>query len=126
MNLRGSVKIAMALALIGLGAAVIIPNFVRVRMTRAQNTCLDVNLKALAEAKNNWATQNAKAPGTVPDPSDILPYLPGRKMPECPAGGAYHIGPVGTLPSCSFNHEALQDLPVLRATISKPKSPQGH
>ena len=33
---------------------------------------------------------------------DILPELPGHKIPKCPAGGEYILGDIGTMPKCTI------------------------
>jgi hypothetical protein len=52
----------------------------------------------LEKGKTNGATVTA---------ADITPYLVGKRMPVCPAGGRYTIGKVGDKPTCSIPGHAL-------------------
>ena len=105
MKLRLSIKIAMAVALVGVLAAIGIPNYIKVRMAPSGNICINRNLWAIYDAKKRWAEETGKPPGAVPEERDLLPYLPGRQLPVCPSGGKYDIGPIGSNPSCSLTNE---------------------
>jgi hypothetical protein len=105
MKLRLSIKIVMMMAMLGVLAAVVIPGLIKARTTRSINTCIDINLWAIADAKKRWAEVQGKAHGSVPQQSDLLPYLPGGKFPICPAGGTYFLGPVGSNPWCSLTNK---------------------
>ena len=105
MNLHPFTKRIIALACLGVLAAAVIPEFIRTRMTRSLNACVDKNLWDIADATTRWAERCGKAPGSIPTGSDLLPYLPAGKMPVCPGGGTYILGPVGFHPSCSLSNE---------------------
>src|SRR3954451_14167925 len=79
------VEIMTVVAIIGLLAAIAIPNFVRARTTAQQNACIN-NLRQIDGAKQQWALENKAAPTATPDITDVAPYL-GR-------------GAVGTQPTC--------------------------
>lgn len=102
MNIRPFIKILLGTLIVGILAAIAIPNLVRARTCRSINSCVDRNLPALAEAKQRWAREKARAPGEIPKPADLLPYLEGGRWPECPMGGDYRIGPIDSKPECSF------------------------
>src|SRR2546425_8693401 len=93
--MRLSIRILIVMAVLGVLAAIGIPALIRARTTRSINTCTDRNLWAIADAKKRWAEEKHKALGTIPDESDLLPYLQGGKLPICPAGAKYHIEPIG-------------------------------
>ena len=85
------VEIMIVVAIIGLLAAMAIPNFVRARTKSQQNACIN-NLRQIDGAIQQWALetkQSATAP-ILPDGSQIQPYL-GRgnlgTLPTCPAAG---------------------------------------
>src|SRR6476660_6364399 len=84
------VEIMIVVAIIGLLAAIAIPNFARARTTSQQNACIN-NLRQLDGAKQTWALEHYVPPTTVPQTSDIQPYL-GRGtnggLPICPADSA--------------------------------------
>jgi prepilin-type N-terminal cleavage/methylation domain-containing protein len=79
------VEIMIVVAIIGLLAAIAIPNLVRSRATSQTNMCID-NLRMLDAAKQQWALEQGKVATAVPQPTDIQPYL-GRGagvLPVCP------------------------------------------
>ena len=80
------VEIMIVVAIIGLLAAIAIPNFVHARTTSQQNACIN-NLRQIDGAKQTWALENHLVPTATPQDSDIQPYL-GRglgELPACPA-----------------------------------------
>jgi hypothetical protein len=70
------------------------------KQTFSQETC-KLRLRMIAEAKQNWASNNQKTANDTPTGDDLRPYLRGN-IPKCPDGGVYTIGTVGELPSCSI------------------------
>src|ERR1041385_4941736 len=83
------VEIMIVVAIIGLLAAMAIPNFVRARTTAQQNACIN-NLRQIDSAKQQWALETRQATTATPVQTDIDPYL-GRAGSatniSCPAGG---------------------------------------
>src|ERR1700688_5336012 len=81
------VEIMIVVAIIGLLAAIAIPNFVRARTTAQQNACIN-NLRQLDGAKQQWALEAKAGQTTTPTLANIQPYL-GRgtngTAPTCPA-----------------------------------------
>jgi prepilin-type N-terminal cleavage/methylation domain-containing protein len=80
------VEIMIVVAIIGLLAAIAIPNFIRARTTSQTNMCID-NLRMLDAAKQQWALEQGQLGTALPQGSDIQPYL-GRGngvLPICPA-----------------------------------------
>ena len=105
------VEIMIVVAIIGLLAAIAIPNFVRARTTAQQNACIN-NLRQLDGAKQQWALENKVAATATPALTDIQPYLgrgTGGTSPTCPADAAkstatsYTINDVSTAPTCLIN-----------------------
>jgi prepilin-type N-terminal cleavage/methylation domain-containing protein len=99
------VEIMIVVAIIGLLAAIAIPNFVRARTTSQKNACIN-NLRQIDGAKQQWALENhAKSTSTVTS-TLLMPYL-GRgttgAYPSCPANGTYTVGDVSTAPTCSLS-----------------------
>jgi prepilin-type N-terminal cleavage/methylation domain-containing protein len=79
------VEIMIVVAIIGLLAAIAIPNLVRSRTVSQTNTCID-NLRMLDASKQQWALEHGAVATTIPLPSDVQPYL-GRgtgELPTCP------------------------------------------
>jgi len=84
------VEIMIVVAIIGLLAAIAIPNFLRARETARKNACIS-NLRNIDGAKQEWALDQRKQNTDTPLGSDLQPYL-GRtaagELPCCPADGA--------------------------------------
>jgi prepilin-type N-terminal cleavage/methylation domain-containing protein len=57
------VEIMIVVAIIGLLAAIAIPNFVKARQTAQRNACIS-NLRQIDGAKEQWALENKKSAGT--------------------------------------------------------------
>jgi prepilin-type N-terminal cleavage/methylation domain-containing protein len=94
------VEIMIVVAIIGLLAAIAIPNFSKARNTAQRNACI-TNLQKIDGYKQMWATENRKSDADVPTESDIAAYVKGNAMPTCPAtGGKYNIRSVGENPTC--------------------------
>ncbi len=96
------VEIMIVVAIIGLLAAVAIPNLVRARVA-AQRTACQQNLRAMEGAKANWALDYKKSNADVPGDGDLFgadKYI--RDKPMCPAGGTYSINAVADKPTCTI------------------------
>ena len=78
------VEIMIVVAIIGLLAAIAIPNFVRARTKSQKNACIN-NLRQIDGAVQQWALENKQAPTATAAFTDILPYLKSAVI--CPAGG---------------------------------------
>jgi len=97
----GYLSIAL-IPLIGMLAAIAIPNFVNARNAAMMNICVN-NLRQIDGAKLTWALENKKDDSQVPTAQDLEKYLrSGFNTLVCPARGAYSINPVGQKPSCSI------------------------
>ena len=98
------VEIMIVVAIIGLLAAIAIPNFIRARTTSQTNACIN-NLRQLDAAVQQWALENKAGAATAVTLLQITPYL-GRgaagNLPTEPAGGTYAVTDVGTRPTCSI------------------------
>ncbi len=79
------VEIMIVVAIIGLLAAIAIPNFVRARTTSQKNACIN-NLRQIDGAVQQWALETKAAPdASFPADTVILGYL--KSEVKCPAGG---------------------------------------
>ena len=104
------VEIMIVVAIIGLLAAIAIPNFVRAREAAQANACIN-NLRQIDGAKQQWALETRQATNATPDMDAIAPYL-GRGVAAataiaCPAMGTgktlvecYTINNIATAPQC--------------------------
>ena len=90
------VEIMIVVAIIGLLAAIAIPNFVRARESAQLNSIAN-NLRILEGAKEQYALEN-KQPTTAAAPEGvIIPYLKGGVMIQPVVGETYTFGTVGDL-----------------------------
>jgi prepilin-type N-terminal cleavage/methylation domain-containing protein len=96
------VEIMIVVAIIGLLAAIGIPNFVRARQTSQTKACIN-NLRVIDQAKQQWALEYGQVSSATPASTDILPYFgrTGVAMPNEPVGGSYNINAVSIAPTCS-------------------------
>jgi len=95
------VEIMIVVAIIGLLAAVAVPNFVKARKASAKAACV-MNLRAIEGAKANWAIDNKRGDTDVPTDSDLFgPDKYIREKPSCPENGTYSINAVAAKPTCS-------------------------
>ncbi len=104
------VEIMIVVAIIGLLAAIAIPNFVKSRITAQTNACLS-NLRKIEGAKQEWALEAKQSPTATPTEAELAPYL-GRDLNAviityaCPAdtvntfASSYTINSVDTAPDC--------------------------
>jgi len=99
------VEIMIVVAIIGLLAAIAIPNFVKARNTAQATGCIN-NLRQIDGAKQTWALEKGMGPDALPDDAALKLYIKvdsKGNIPGCPAQGHYTIGNVGTLPTCDLS-----------------------
>jgi prepilin-type N-terminal cleavage/methylation domain-containing protein len=94
------VEIMIVVAIIGLLAAIAIPNFIRARKTAQKNLCIN-NLRIIDGAVQELQLERPREPV---DQEHITPYL-GRQLPDgvfpqCPSGGTY--GDFATKVTCTY------------------------
>ena len=106
------VEIMIVVAIIGLLAAIAIPNFVKARETARKNTCIN-NLRLIDGAKQTWALEANASTDATPSEAAIAPYLgrggtawatlksAGVYCPDQP-GTPYDRHSVASKPSCSY------------------------
>ncbi len=102
------VEIMIVVAIIGLLAAIAVPNFVKARNTAQKNTCIN-NLRQIDSAKHQWALENKKADGDTVTSTDVEPYIKNNKYPKCPAGGTYSVTTLTTDPTCDKPGHKLEN-----------------
>ena len=96
------VEIMIVVAIIGLLAAIAIPNFVRARTTSQMNACIN-NLRQIDGAIQQWALETKQAATATCAYSDISDYL--KAEPKCPQGGtafanSYTLHGVAAVSTC--------------------------
>ena len=96
------VEIMIVVAIIGLLAAIAIPNFVRARTTSQKNACIN-NLRQIDGAVQQWALENKAAANATVSYGMIKDYLKNSVI--CPSGGtafsdSYALNGVTNKPTC--------------------------
>jgi prepilin-type N-terminal cleavage/methylation domain-containing protein len=100
------VEIMIVVAIIGLLAAIAIPNFVRARAVSAANACIN-NLRQLDGAKQQYAMEKKQGPTVSGDSTFLSSYLNSTVFPVCPAdSAAYNLTALGSATVCSANSAA--------------------
>ena len=112
------VEIMIVVAIIGLLAAIAIPNFVKARATSQRNACIN-NLRQIDSAVQQWALESGAKDGDAVTEGNCAPYL-GRGSSAtdfatakvlCPSKGTYSVSTVSVAPACSL--AAAPELHVL-------------
>jgi len=114
MNKKGFtlVEIMIVVAIIGLLAAIAIPNFIKARETSQKNACIE-NLRQIDSAKQQWAIEEKKTSTDTPVAADLDDYIKGGYSTlDCPAGGTYTIGDMSTDPTCDVADHVLREVVV--------------
>jgi prepilin-type N-terminal cleavage/methylation domain-containing protein len=104
------VEIMIVVAIIGLLAAIAIPNFVRARTQSQMNACIN-NLRQIDGAIQQWALETKQAANAPVTQADVVPYLKSPAI--CPSAGAgasglagfqasYTLTTVSNAPTCAI------------------------
>jgi prepilin-type N-terminal cleavage/methylation domain-containing protein len=96
------VEIMIVVAIIGLLAAIAIPNFVRARTTAQTQACI-ANLKQIEGATQVWMLDTGGTVGNVTWAALVPNYI--KRQPACPASGTYTINT--DPPTCTVAGHAL-------------------
>ena len=102
------VEIMIVVAIIGLLAAIAIPNFIKARATSQANACIN-NLRQIDGAINEWALETGQSTGAaIASTQTISAYVKlnsASSVPGCPGGGTYKTTSVGNAlqVSCSLS-----------------------
>lgn len=99
------VEIMIVVAIIGLLAAIAIPSFIKARAESQAKGCIN-NLRIMDAAKEQAAMENgwstiAITTGSAEE-TNVLEYVKGNDLPECPANGTYTWNNVGSDPTCTI------------------------
>ena len=108
------VEIMIVVAIIGLLAAIAIPNFIKARATSQQNACIN-NLKQISGAIDEWALETGQSSGAnVANVMTVSAYIKmnaNSSVPSCPASGTYTTATVGATPEVSCSLSSLTASP---------------
>ena len=101
------VEIMIVVAIIGLLAAIAIPNFIKAREASQKNACI-ANLKQIDGAKQTWALETKQISTASPSETDLYgATLYIRDTPSCPANGTYTLNTVANKPSCNVSGHSI-------------------
>jgi prepilin-type N-terminal cleavage/methylation domain-containing protein len=103
------VEIMIVIAIIGLIAAIAIPNFIKARED-SQATACATNLEQINGAKQQVAFAQNLGPTDTPSDAALMQYLQlgtdvtavNNSTNICPAGGTYTVGNMSILPVCTL------------------------
>ncbi len=84
----------IVVSLIGLLVTICIPSFMKSRETSQLNSIFS-NLRIVENAKDQWALQNQKGTGSLPDWPGLSDYIKGGTVKPA-TSETYTINPVGT------------------------------
>jgi prepilin-type N-terminal cleavage/methylation domain-containing protein len=101
------VEIMIVVAIIGLLAAIAIPNFIKARQASQKSACI-ANLKQVQGAVATWALETKKVNTDTVTKTEVFGnanYI--RVEPTCPAGGTYAFALVGDVPTCTIAGHTL-------------------
>jgi prepilin-type N-terminal cleavage/methylation domain-containing protein len=97
------VEIMIVVAIIGLLAAIAVPNFVQARVTARRNTCIN-NMRLISAAKDQAALEVPLQESETPTTAQMSPYLKGGAVPNEPITGnssSYTINAISVNPTCT-------------------------
>jgi len=114
------VEIMIVVAIIGLLAAIAIPNFIKARETARKNTCIN-NLRLIDGAIQQWALESGASSTTTVVESSLTQYLnragtgvingTATGGVRCPSSGTYTESTVNKPPVCSLSTSNGHALP---------------
>ena len=102
------VEIMIVVAIIGLLAAIAIPNFVKARATSQANACIN-NLRQMDAGAQQYALENGLKSSDSVQLTSVAAYIKlnsAGSIPPCPAGGTYSASwGVTNSPTCTLSTE---------------------
>lgn len=100
------IEIMIVVAIIGLLAAIAVPNFVKARTQSQTNACIN-NLRQIDSGKEQLALEAKLSTGASVTVASVNTYIKGGTTPSCPASGSYTYGSLGTNPTCNVSGHSL-------------------
>ncbi len=100
------IEIMIVVAIIGLLAAIAVPNFVKARNQSQTNACIN-NLRQIDAGKEQAALEFKLTSGAAVTVASVNTYIKGGSTPVCPASGSYTYNNLGTNPTCNVSNHTL-------------------
>lgn len=113
------VEIMIVVVIIGLLAAIAVPNFMTARNTAQLNAIVN-NLRIVEGGKDTWALESKKGSGATPANTDLAPYIKGNSMPKPVVGETYNINVVGTPATASLPGTVKLGTIAVGGTVTLP------
>ena len=104
----GVVDWILLVAVIVVGAAILIPYTISEKQDKSMETCVR-NLRELDKAMRLWQLDNAKPPTAPVTFGEILPYLKEGASTNCPSHGNYVVTGLTNPPACTFPGHVLSN-----------------
>jgi prepilin-type N-terminal cleavage/methylation domain-containing protein len=79
------VELMIVIAIIGILAAIALPNLRRSREMARQNKCFEFS-SLLSRTAELYSIERKQYPSTI---EDLAPFLSGNRLPSCPTQGTY-------------------------------------
>ena len=99
------VEIMIVVAIIGLLAAVAIPNLVKAKKNAQVHGC-KANLRTIEFAIAQWSLEKRKADDAEVSLNELEEYFKDG-IPRCPSGGEYELTTVNEKPTCTVKGHTL-------------------
>lgn len=93
------IEVMISITIIGLLAAMVIPNYMSAREQTQRNICIN-NMRKINAIKNIISLEIGLASGDPISEAQIFDYMNGDI--SCPANGVYYYNDVGVLATCSL------------------------
>lgn len=100
------VEIMIVVAIIGLLAAIAVPNFVKARTQSQTNACIN-NLRQIDSGKEQCALEYKLNTTQTPTTVSVNTYIKGGNTPLCPASGTYTYGQLSVNPICTVTNHVM-------------------
>ena len=100
------VELMIVVAIIGLLAAIAMPAFVKARNVAQQNACIE-NMRLIDAGKEQGALVFSLSNGDTITTASVDEYIRGNTTPQCPGGGTYVYGVIGSAPTCDITVPTL-------------------
>ncbi len=97
----------IVIAILGVILSLAVPAYNKTRYEARKKICI-TNLSEIEASKQIWGMEKSKTTGDIASTSDLIgPQLYMKRSPDCPAGGIYDFGAIGTSATCTIEGHTL-------------------